>query len=77
MAVIVDALREARNRFTEWAKEYVGIPPQYLAGGTVRGECVDEIVQFLVENKVFAKREIEVIARNRGFTGVIAFDHIK
>lgn len=76
MAAVVDVLREARQRFTVWAQEYVSIPPRMLAGETVRGECVDEIVRFLAESKVFEKNEIELIAEKRGFFGVIAFDKI-
>ena len=76
MAVIADVLGEARQRFTVWAREYVSIPPRMLAGETVCGECVDEIVRFLVESKVFKKSEIELIAEKRGFFGVIAFDRI-
>ena len=73
MAVVVDVLREARQRFTVWALEYVSIPPRMLAGETVRGECVDEIVRFLIEAKMFKKSEIKLIAERRGFFGVIAF----
>lgn len=76
MAAVVDVLREARQRFTAWALEYVSIPPRMLAGETVRGECVDEIVRFLVESKVFKKNEIELIAERRDFFGVIAFHKI-
>ena len=76
MAAIVDVLREARGRFTAWAVESVSIPPQYLVSGTVRGECVDEIVRFLIENKIFTKPEIEIIAKRRGFLGVVAFRRV-
>ena len=77
MAVVVDVLREARERFTLWVSEYVSIPPQYLVSGVVRGNRVDEIVRFLVDNKVFTKAEIELIAARRGFSGVIALERIK
>ena len=76
MAVVVDALGEARRRFTVWARGYVDIPPQFMSGGAVRGERVDEIVKFLIGNKVFTKAQIETIAARRGFSGAIAFDRI-
>lgn len=76
VAVIVDVMREARGRFTAWAEEYVDIPPQYLKDGVVRGDRADEIIRFLVENKVFTKPDIEIIAKRRGFLGVVAFRRV-
>ncbi len=76
VAVIVDVMREARGRFTAWAEGYVGIPPQYLKDGVVRGDRADEIIRFFVENKILTKREIEIIAKRRGFLGVVAFRRV-
>ena len=71
VAVIVDVMREARGRFTAWAEEYVGIPPRYLKDGVVRGDRADEIIRFFV-----TKTEIEIIAKRRGFLGVVAFRRV-
>lgn len=77
MAVVVDALGEVRKRFTVWAREYVDIPPRFMSGATVRGDMVDEIVRFLIDNKVFSKSQIKIIAERRGFLGAISPDVIK
>ena len=77
MAVIADVLGEARARFTAWAREYVYIPPQLTVRGAVRGDVVDDVVRLLVDGKVFKKAEIEMIAKRRGFSGIIVFDKIK
>ena len=56
--MIIDAIRENKKRFAEWAEEWVTVPPQhFFVNGLI---CHEElIIEFLIEKSVFTVSELK------------------
>ncbi len=64
MAKILDVNRIIAERFTAFAEEYLGIPPELYRKGVIY--CPHVIIGYLVEKGVFTMEEIRLEMKVRG-----------
>lgn len=64
MAKILDVKRVIAERFTAFAEEYLGIPPELYENGVIRSPHI--IIGYLVEKGVFTMEEIRLEMKARG-----------
>lgn len=56
--MIVDVINVNRSRFTKWAEEWLTIPSDLYCGGYIRDEYMKDIIEVLLEQKVFTAYEL-------------------
>lgn len=64
MAKILDVNRIVAERFTAFAEEYLGIPPELYKNGVIRSPHI--IIGYLIEKGVFTMEEIRLEMKARG-----------
>ena len=62
--MIVDAININRSRFTKWAQEWLQIPSEMYYGGFIRDIYMKDIIEVLIEKKVFTVAELLTELKN-------------
>lgn len=56
--MVVDAININRSRFTKWAEEWLTIPSELYYGGYIRDLYMKDIIEVLLDKKVFTVCEL-------------------
>ena len=65
--MIIDAIRENKERFAAWALEWVTVPSQFFVNGLIRYE--ELIIERLIEMGTFTARELLCEFKNHRIYG--------